>query len=173
MACELVNSEYIANVTCYLKPTRDGNGRFTGALTTIKNMTDFWVEVRVYYRNSALRLIPFFQTFDFDLCGLMDGTSSIVFFVEFFIKEINKQFPNFLHRCPYVGKYEFKNINFSEMLENAIINLVPKATYKVVVRFYAKKSNMTYFQFYGLGDVTAVNVLHEFGWIQAGRTVYN
>lgn len=171
MGCELINYDRVANVSCLLKPTRDGSGKFTGGLNIIKASRDIWIEIKVFYRNSALRLIPFFQSFNYDVCGLIDGLE-MDFFGRFFYNELKKQYPDFLKPCPYIGRLELKEINFCDMLENALVDLVPKATYKLIIRFYGKEGNITYLQFYALGDVRAVNVMHEFQWIQAGRTVY-
>lgn len=171
--CELVNKNFVDNVTCTLKPTRNGKGKTSVMFSVVNPTRDIWVDVKTFYRNSALRLIPFFRSFDYDLCQMLDQKANVDFFAKFVFDELKRTFPTFLNRtCPFEGRLGFEDANLCEILENALIDLIPQGTYKLLFRFYSKKGNVTQLQFYTVGEVRAVNVLHEIPMIQAGRTVY-
>lgn len=162
MGCDMLNKDYVQNVTCRLKATRDGSGRTTVSITVKKPTRDLWIEAKGFYKNSALKFLPFFNSFHYDLCKMAEGKENADFFAQFVFDEAKKVFPNFFNRCPWKGKIGFENVNLAEIMENALVDLIPKGTYRLTFRLHNKADNVTYGRFFTLGEVKALNALQDF-----------
>lgn len=161
VGCDQMNLAQLTNYSCFLKPTRDGGGRATFLVSGFKPTTDLWITMRFYYRNTALRWLPFSQAFHYDVCQLAANLAHADVFTTMIYQTLNMLAPNLLHRCPYKGTFGVRGISMAELFSNSIPNIIPRGTYKSSWRFYGKKQNITYMHMWGIGEVAAINVLEN------------
>lgn len=162
IGCFDVNFFVVSNVTCRLKPTRDGGGRATLLVNGFKKTSDIWLEAQYFYKNSKNIYMPYFQKFDFNLCKIMAEKASLNLMTALMLKGLKSFSPETFHPCPYSGTVGFRNLSIPHVFENSIPQVIPIGTYKMLWRFYGKKGNITYGNFFGIGEVKAVDVLQGF-----------
>lgn len=159
--CEF-DPNFITNVTCRTRPTRDGSGLSTYMVSGFKKTSDIWVTIRFLYRNSKLRMLPFLQAFDYDACKLVEKKASLDFFTYLFVEMLGKVAPSLYHPCPYSGTAGVEKVNIAHVIESSFPNVIPRGTYKISLRFYAKASNLTYVTMWAMIDSTAIDVMQRF-----------
>lgn len=105
--------------------------------------------------------MPYLQAFDNDLCKLLDNSANPDPFTALLWEALRKIAPKLYHPCPYSGDFGVENISINDMIESSVPQVVPTGIYKMIWRFYSKRSNRTYIQIHGTAEVKAINVMHR------------
>jgi hypothetical protein len=64
-----------------------------------------------------------------DMCAILAGRSKGPFFLQMLVEVMKKDYPGFIHKCPYIGLTEANNVTFSRQM----IVLYPTGEFKVIV----------------------------------------
>lgn len=134
----------MVNVTCKLKPTRDGYGNFTAFGTPTVPLYDFWVNNRAFYKLRTY--LPFMVNYDVDICEMNAKGPKALGLGNFGINlynAIDELIPGFNHPCPYDKTVGVWGLNVDRLMKRTLPQIIPHGTYKFEMRFHTGKTNET------------------------------
>lgn len=119
LKCEHDKSIYNGTMFCHLRPTRNGDGNTTAYYIFGKPAYDFWYHIKLYYKFGTIYR-HFMVDMDVDVCMFFKDPYKLPKLIQYLMKTLNDEIPNFVHPCPYFGKEGFENINVDRILGKAI-----------------------------------------------------
>jgi hypothetical protein len=63
-----------------------------------------------------------------DLCAICAGRSKGPFFLQIIIEVMKKDYPGFIHKCPYIGLTEANNVSLSRQM----VVMYPTGEFKLI-----------------------------------------
>lgn len=162
------NLKLFDNVVCDLKPVRNKAGilnlsvDFTGPIDygnvsvtcvlpsrfrnypTVLNKL-LQVQLKLFYKDRT-EMKKFYLDMDFDFCALMAGNSTGLnkVLIDMMITAVSKIYPQYLHRCPYKGRYEARNLDIEKFMNRypqLLPQVAPAGEFMLYIFIYDKRNN--------------------------------
>ncbi|XP_020715237.1 uncharacterized protein LOC101451636 [Ceratitis capitata] len=124
------NSEFIANVTCQLKPINWQKSICIWDADVLKPLTNVTIQLQVFKKNGANNFLPFLINTTVNGCDMLSKRAFSVYGK--ILMTILKEMSNVNHSCPFRGHLSLYNLYIDERLMPFAL---PLGIYKVVVRF--------------------------------------
>lgn len=139
---DVTPSIYNGNISCSLKPTRDGSG-LTSALYNFRRPAgDLWLHIYSSYKYGTI-FRSWMTNTDFDICAGVKNLNSVPYFGQLFYNGLQKTVPGLAHECPYKNVEGFRNVSVDKVINSVLPQIIPKGEYKVFYRVHTK-ANVTF-----------------------------
>uniref|UniRef100_A0A336LZA9 CSON008820 protein n=1 Tax=Culicoides sonorensis TaxID=179676 RepID=A0A336LZA9_CULSO len=144
--CTDIDHVHVLNVTCRLKPQRNGAGILT-TIYTYKNVNHLMVNLRLFARNSAGRYNPYLLDVTYSDCARADfcsnGPKTIRMMCNILTTPNQTNYVNY--KCPFNYQNYVDDFDLETQLKDTLpITMAPVGEYKYVTRLYNEKTNKTF-----------------------------
>lgn len=125
-------------------------------------MNDIMVHTQILVR-VANRYYPTPIDWHFEVCkNLAESARNLFPYVRALYEHGKKTYPDLIHECPHEKKFGVENADISEIIEKSVPQVIPRATYKLAVRFYRKSNNETIGSYWSLTEVEAAAAIDNY-----------
>lgn len=134
-------SVYKGNISCSLRPPRDGIGLTTGLYYFRKPARDIWIHLQAFFKYGTIFRL-WGTNLDLDVCAAMENIDGVPLFGRLLANSLQKTVPGLLHPCPYSNIEGFRNVSINNVV-NMLPHMIPKGEYKITFRAHTK-ANQTF-----------------------------
>lgn len=163
--CFEVNTTMYFNLTCNLEPSPSGQNLLNLMSFDSKLIDEVWISIKAYYKKED-KFQQFLPDLEYDICGFLGdlgkNQSAFGLLLYRFLSNLEKNTENLIHPCPFSGNFGVRKYDAGELVANSMPNFLPLGLYKVVIRYFAKSTNVTYFRAVAYGEVTAVDEIRSY-----------
>lgn len=160
LKCTSNSTIYNGTTNCFIKANRQGD-----KLTTIMYYfgepgNDIWVHGTLFYKYTN-EYRQWMIDVDVDGCGIVGGTVKPSIIVGLVVEAARVLVPYLFHPCPYYGWEGLRNGSMDKLLSETVPQIIPRGTYRVLLRFHKKNDKHSFFDVLLTFNVDPVNPLDE------------